>query len=44
MSYKVNFKLQRYKLKAKLHLQKVYKIIKLKYNKLIVNIYNEDVE
>ena len=44
MSYKVNFKLQRYKLKIKLHLQKVYKIIKLKYTKLIVNIYNEDVE
>merc|ERR1712136_568886 len=28
MSYKANFKLQRYKLKIKLHLQKVYKIVK----------------
>ena len=44
MSYKVNFKLQRYKLKAKLHLQKVYKIINEIINKLIVDIYNEDVE
>jgi len=44
MSYKVNFKLQRYKLKVKLHLQEVYKIINKIINKLIVNIYNEDVE